>query len=195
MRTQQVSCAWKMVCGSTIAHLHQTDNISCHHCFINLVRSKKKLSSLAFMLEARYWGFCSNCHCRNGQGTSSRLPSCNVASTSPRSMRSSCRRSTSPPHNSWTTSLTRWRAKGPVGTRRCWFSCIRSRHVTSLGHQWANSFLRGSSIFWTMSNSCNLCPTHFSREIPSHPGYGPDSKWSYFGFHSKAKIEKHVHFL
>jgi len=28
---------------------------------------------------------------------------------------------------------------------------------------WAKSFLRGVQIFWTMSNTFEVCPTHFSR--------------------------------
>ena len=59
-------------------------------------------------------------------------------------------------------------------------TCVRTRPVTSLGHQ------EGRQVFWEgpkiliMSNSFKLCPTYFSRGVEKFcrgcfatPGYGP----------------------
>ena len=49
------------------------------------------------------------------------------------------------------------------------------RPVASLEHQgWQKSFLRGAQIFQTMSNSFQLCPTHFSWGTKTFAGvFGP----------------------
>ena len=79
----------------------------------------------------------------------------------------------------WTWQPCSRHAAAPRFQCNLLFSVV-CRHVTSLGHQEGQSFLRGGQIFWTMSNSFKRCPTHFSRggKIFSRgcfapPGYGP----------------------
>ena len=49
------------------------------------------------------------------------------------------------------------------------------------------SFARGAKIFWTMSNSFNLCPTHFSRGEKNFLG-GASHPWLRACFRARVKI-------
>ena len=61
------------------------------------------------------------------------------------------------------------------------------RPVTSLGHQEGRRVFWGAQIFWTVSNSFKLRPTHFSRGSEKFSGRGEAPLFLY----SAVKSVKH----